>query len=260
LRLVRRLRVPLSLERPPGGHGALPGPLSANPRVASRVRAVPLPHRVPRGPALPGPHELRGVEGQGRRARRAAREPSGEERSRPGSDGRTMKGRERKEPHDLRVVRLPAGRSVIIMRRAGILLALAMVLGPGVSHARQEVEVWTDRGNEAVYEPGDRMHIKVKSAEDAHVLVYEIDAEGYVRLLFPDGGGSGFLEGRQTYLLPPEDSDVELVVQQPVGECYIVAIASAAPFDSLPWYLRPYNAQAEAVGYVGAPVEEQGVT
>src|SRR5262249_10967898 len=100
----------------------------------------------------------------------------------------------------------------------------------------------------------------VKSAEDAHVLVYEIDAEGYVRLLFPDGGGSGFLEGRQTYLLPPEDSDVELVVQQPVGECYIVAIASAAPFDSLPWYLRPYNAQAEAVGYVGAPVEEQGVT
>jgi hypothetical protein len=50
------------------------------------------------------------------------------------------------------------------------------------------------------------------------------------------------------------------VVQEPVGECYIVSIASVAPFDSLPWYLRPYNAQAEAVGYVGAPNEEEGVT
>jgi len=106
---------------------------------------------------------------------------------------------------------------VIIMRRTGILLALVMVLIPGASHARQAVEVWTDRGNEAVYEPGDRMLIKVRSAEDAHVLVYEIDAEGFVRLLFPEGGGSGFLEARQTYRLPPDDSNVELVVQQPVG-------------------------------------------
>ena len=146
------------------------------------------------------------------------------------------------------------------MRRAGILLALATLLVPGASHARQAVEVWTDRGNEAVYEPGERMQIKVRSADDAHVLVYEIDSEGYVRLLFPDIGGSGFLEGRETYGIPAEGSNVDLVVQQPVGQCYIVALASAAPFDSLPWYLRPYDAQAEAVGYVGAPLEEQGVT
>ena len=84
------------------------------------------------------------------------------------------------------------------MRRAGILLALATLLVPGASHARQAVEVWTDRGNEAVYEPGERMQIKVRSADDAHVLVYEIDSEGYVRLLFPDIGGSGFLEGRRS--------------------------------------------------------------
>jgi hypothetical protein len=140
-------------------------------------------------------------------------------------------------------------------------MALALVLSSGTAQARGlSVEVWTDRGNDAVYQPGDRMQVKVRSSEDAHVLVYEIDTEGYVRLLFPDGGGSGFLEGRQTYRLPPEDSGIELVVQQAVGQSYIVGIASAAPFDSLPWYLRPYNAQAEAVGYVGVPEEEQGVT
>ena len=147
------------------------------------------------------------------------------------------------------------------MRRAGILLALALAMFPGTSRARSlAVEVWTDKGNDAVYEPGDHMVVKVRTSEDAHVLVYEIDAEGFVRLLFPDGNGAGFLEADHAYRMPPEDSGVDLVVQQSVGQCYLVAIASAAPFDSLPWYLRPYNAQAEAVGYVNAPEEEQGVT
>jgi hypothetical protein len=147
------------------------------------------------------------------------------------------------------------------MRRVCVVLALAALFAPGVSRARGlSVEVWTDRGNEAVYQPGEKMEVRVRSSEDSHVLVYELDAEGYVRLLFPDGNGSGFVEARETYRLPPDNSNVELVVQEPVGECYIVSIASVAPFDSLPWYLRPYNAQAEAVGYVGAPNEEEGVT
>jgi len=147
------------------------------------------------------------------------------------------------------------------MRRVWVLVALAALLLPGASFARGlAVEVWTDRGNEAVYQPGEHMQIRVRSSQDGHALVYEIDAEGYVHLLFPEASGSGFVEARQTYRMPPEDSNVELVVQEPVGECYIVAIASVAPFDSLPWYLRPYNAQAEAVGYVGAPNEEEGVT
>jgi len=153
---------------------------------------------------------------------------------------------------------------VITMRRAGCLLALplALALSPGATLARGlAVEVWTDRGNDAVYEPGDRMQVKVRSSADAHVLVYEIDAEGYVHLLFPDQGGAGFVEGRHTYRLPPDDADVELVVQKSVGQAYLVAIASTEPFDKLPWYLRPYNAQGEGVGYVGAPEdEEEGVT
>jgi len=150
-----------------------------------------------------------------------------------------------------------------MMRKAGFVLALplALALSPGASLARGlAVEVWTDRGNDAVYEPGDRMQVKVRGSDDAYVLVYEIDAEGYVHVLFPDRGGAGFLEGRHTYRLPADDSDVELVVQKPVGQAYIVAIASVDPFDELPWYLRPYNAQGEGVGYVGAPEEEEGVT
>jgi hypothetical protein len=142
-----------------------------------------------------------------------------------------------------------------------IALGLALALPPATAHARGlELEVWTNRGNDAVYQPGELMQVKVRSTEDAYALVYEIDAEGYVHLLFPEQGMRGLLEGRRTYRLPPEDSNVELVVKQPVGQCYIVAIASAEPFEALPWYLRPYNPQAEDVGYVGAPEDEEGVT
>ena len=85
------------------------------------------------------------------------------------------------------------------MRKVGFLLALALALPSGTSYARGlAVEVWTNRGNDAVYEPGERMQVKVRSSDDAYALVYEIDAEGYVYLLFPDQGGRGFLEGRHT--------------------------------------------------------------
>ncbi len=122
------------------------------------------------------------------------------------------------------------------------------------------VEVWTDRGDDAVYQPGDALEIKARAADDAYLLVYEIDAEGYVRLLYPYRGSSGFVEGRRTYRVPPERSNVDLVVQGPVGQCYVVAIAARDRFQELPWYLRPYDLQAEQVGYEGGRDDEEGIT
>ena len=123
-----------------------------------------------------------------------------------------------------------------------------------------DVEVWTDRGNEAVYQPGDRMEVRVRTSDDAYLLVYEVDAEGRVNLLFPDLGSRGFVEGRSTLQVPSESSNLDLVVEEPVGEGFIVAIASAEPFRDLPWYLRPFDARAHGVGYEGAPNDEEGVT
>lgn len=147
------------------------------------------------------------------------------------------------------------------MRRAGWIFLMGLALFPGLSRAGGfAVELWTDRGNDAVYKPGDLMQVSVRSTDDAHMLVYEIDAEGAVNVLFPDGGAAGFVQANHTYQMPPKDADVELVVREPVGQCYIVAIASLKPFENLPWYLRAYNAQAAEVGYVGQPEEEEGVT
>uniref|UniRef100_A0A832I228 DUF4384 domain-containing protein n=1 Tax=Eiseniibacteriota bacterium TaxID=2212470 RepID=A0A832I228_UNCEI len=146
-------------------------------------------------------------------------------------------------------------------RLLGLALALAVAL-PATAAARAlGVEVWTNRGNDAVFQPGEGMQIKVRTSDDAYLLVYEIDAEGAVRVLWPWHGASGFAEGRRTYRLPPEGSGVQLVVEGPVGQGYVVAIASERPFRALPWYLRPYDPRAEEVGYFhGEEDEEDGIT
>lgn len=122
------------------------------------------------------------------------------------------------------------------------------------------VEIWTDRGSDAVYEPGDALGVQARASDDGFLMVYEIDSEGRVNLLYPYHGSDGYVEGRATYDIPPERANVELVVNDPTGQAYLVAIASRRPFRDLPWYLKPYDATASEVGYAGEPDDEEGIT
>ena len=145
----------------------------------------------------------------------------------------------------------------------GSLLALTLLLSAPsarAEHGGLEVELWTDRGNDAVYQPGDGMEVRVRSSVDGYLLVYEIDVEGYVRLLWPDAGHRGYIEGRRTLDVPSDRSNLELVVDDPAGQGYLVALVSREPFRDLPWYLRPYDMQAEASGYAGEEDDDEGVT
>ena len=141
-------------------------------------------------------------------------------------------------------------------------LMIGLVLAPPAARARtMGVDIWTDRGKDAVYEPGEPVEIKVRASDDAYLLVYDIDSEGYVRVLYPYEGSTGYVAGDHTYRVPPYQSGLQLVVQGPVGQGYIVAVASREPFNPLPRYLRPYDPQAEEAGYVGDEGDdEEGVT
>jgi hypothetical protein len=139
------------------------------------------------------------------------------------------------------------------------LIAALAVPAPAAA-ARLSVEVWTNRGDEAVYKNGDLLQLGARANEDGHLLVYEIDADGYVNLLFPYQGASDFIDRRETYRIPDGESDLELVVEGPVGQGYVVAVFSTEPFEPMPWYLRPYNAQAATLGYQGEADQEEGIT
>jgi hypothetical protein len=131
---------------------------------------------------------------------------------------------------------------------------------PAANATGVQVDVWTDRGNDAVYQPGDTMLVATHVSTDAQLLVYEIDAQGTVSVLFPERGNAGFVEGGSTIDIPSEHSNLQLVVEPETGESFIVAIASREPFRDLPWYLRPYDPQAEGNGYAGEPDDEDGIT
>ena len=138
-------------------------------------------------------------------------------------------------------------------------LMIGLILAPPAARARvMSVDIWTDRGKDAVYEPGEPVEIKVRSSADGYLLVYDIDSEGYVHVLYPYEGSNGTIEGRRVYRVPSGDSGLQLVVQGPVGQGYVVALVSREPFNALPRYLRPYDPQAEGSGYVGEEDDDQG--
>ncbi|MFN8589559.1 MAG: DUF4384 domain-containing protein [Candidatus Eisenbacteria bacterium] len=147
---------------------------------------------------------------------------------------------------------------------AGLALAAmlaASLLGATGASARGRalgVDVWTDRGDDAVYEPGDAMQVKVRATDDTYLLVYEIDADGHISVLYPWRRTGAVVEGHRTYRLPPQDSRYELVVDRTVGQGFLVAIASREPFRNLPWYLRPFDPQGETIGYEDQHAEEEG--
>lgn len=133
-----------------------------------------------------------------------------------------------------------------------------LAVTPAAALARpMSVDVWTDRGKDAIYEPNEPIEIKVRASDDAYLLVYDIDSEGSVRVLYPYAGSTGYVAGGHTYRVPPQGSGLQLVVQGPTGQGYIVAVVSREPFNPLPRYLRPYDPQAENAGYVGEDEDDQ---
>ena len=158
------------------------------------------------------------------------------------------------------VVFRPSALSLLAVL-AATLIGLALPAGAWAAE-HLGVRVSTDRGDDGVYNPGDPLEISTRVTGDAYLLVYEIDAEGEVHVLFPFERGEAYVEGPATVNLPTGDSDYQLVVEGPVGEGYIVAIASREPFEDLPWYLRPADQKAEELGYHGETDgdEVEGVT
>ena len=110
--------------------------------------------------------------------------------------------------------------------RALMLASLLLAVASAPAFAKTDVEIWTDRGDDAVYQPGDQMHLKVRTTQDSYLLVYELDTQGNVNLIYPVKRGTGRIEGKVTFRLPEDITQDELVVEKETGQGFIVAIAS----------------------------------
>jgi hypothetical protein len=109
------------------------------------------------------------------------------------------------------------------------------------------LDVWTSKGEGAVYRPGERMRVYFRASADCYVTLYNIDTQGYVHLLYPARRmDQHFIEGGVTYRIPARRDPYDLVISGPSGIEYIEGVASIAPFrEEFPWYLDPEYSEWE---------------
>lgn len=98
-----------------------------------------------------------------------------------------------------------------------------------VSAPESFVEIWTDQ---KVYRPGDTLQIHLKLDQEAYVYVYDIDAEGRVTLLFPNGfSRDNHLAAGQHTL--PDSQSYSLRVTEPLGVESLQVIGARRPLPIL---------------------------
>ncbi|MDH7515766.1 MAG: DUF4384 domain-containing protein [Bacteroidota bacterium] len=104
----------------------------------------------------------------------------------------------------------------------------AVPVPPGID-SDYDIDVWSDRGEGAVYTPGDRIAVYFRADRDCYVVLYDITTEGDVRLLFPRYPDDGFVYGGMTYRLPDYYGEDSWRVSGQRGIEFIHAVASDTP-------------------------------
>jgi len=103
----------------------------------------------------------------------------------------------------------------------------------GYDYAAQtlRVSIWLDRDQDEVYNRGDEQRVTFQTNEDAYAVVYRIDTDGMVTVLWPrDRLDDGFVFGGHEYRLPGREAPA-LRIRESEGEGYVQALASRYPFD-----------------------------
>jgi hypothetical protein len=93
------------------------------------------------------------------------------------------------------------------------------------------VNVWVDKGADQVYARGEALQVTFQANEDAYLVVYHVDVNGLVSVLWPTSRfNDGFAFGQHEYRLPA-GGGTSLRVADVEGVGYINALASRYPFD-----------------------------
>ena len=93
------------------------------------------------------------------------------------------------------------------------------------------VSLWLDKDSDQVYRRGEPVQITFQANEDAYAVIYHIDVEGRVGILWPTSRYSdGFIFGGHQYRLPSREGN-RLRVGEAEGVGYVQAVVSRYPFD-----------------------------
>ena len=109
-------------------------------------------------------------------------------------------------------------------------LSTSTVRGPSLYRPR--IELWTNRGDAAVYTRGERVRLYFRLDQDAYVTIFRVDTDGRVRVLFPrDPWEDNFARGGRDLEVDGNTLSREgFTIDDYPGVGYLFAVASADPF------------------------------
>ncbi len=93
------------------------------------------------------------------------------------------------------------------------------------------VGVWLDRDADEIYQAGERMNVGFQVNEDAYAVVYRMDVDGNVTILWPRSRlDDGFVFSGHKYQVPVPGA-APLITGRNEGEGFVEMMASRYPFD-----------------------------
>jgi len=100
------------------------------------------------------------------------------------------------------------------------------VFGRVIKNPNFSIEVFTDRGKNAVYKKGETFKVKFRTERDSFVYLFYTDAENNVTLLFPNKyNKNNFVKADREYSIPDESMNFKFTVREPFGTEVIKAVA-----------------------------------
>ena len=101
----------------------------------------------------------------------------------------------------------------------------------GYENQPYRVNVWHDKSDDDIYQRGEDVRIHFETNSDAYAVVYRIDTDGGVSILWPRSRyDDGFVFGHHTYNLPTPGAQ-RIKTANEEGVEYVQVIVSAYPFD-----------------------------
>lgn len=96
---------------------------------------------------------------------------------------------------------------------------------------RPRIEVWTNRGDAAVYTRGDGVRVYFRVDQDAFVTLFRVDTDGRVRVIFPrEPWEDNYTRGGREFEVEGRSARDAFYVDDYPGVGYIFAVAAADPF------------------------------
>jgi len=95
------------------------------------------------------------------------------------------------------------------------------------------IDVSIDKGEFSTYSRGDRMVISYRASEDCYMTLYSIEADGKVRLVFPNKfHKDNFIKAGKLYTIPSEQDFWEYIMEGTPGLESLIAIGSEKPLET----------------------------